>query len=52
MQTKAKTARGKRILISKEPKLVEPAKQALFIKGTKTSEDINFVLKDLVSHFT
>ncbi|XP_012255041.2 ribosome production factor 2 homolog [Athalia rosae] len=44
---KPKTRRGKRALLSREPQLVEDAKQTLFIKGSRTSEILNKCAKDL-----
>jgi len=45
---KAKTARGHRVMEDREPKVVENTKQAMFIKGTKTSEVVNSAMADLV----
>jgi len=44
---RAKTARGKRFLKNREPKLVENPRTALIIRGQKTSGLINTVLTDL-----
>jgi hypothetical protein len=46
---KPKNARSKRALEAREPKEVEDARTCLFIKGTKTGEVLNGVLKDLAS---
>lgn len=48
--SKAKTARGHRVMEEREPKVVENTKQAMFVKGTKTSEVVNSAMADLVSH--
>jgi ribosome production factor 2 len=45
---KPKTARGKRVLEDREPKAFENEKTAMFIKGNKSSQTIQDVLKDLV----
>lgn len=42
-----KTARGRRILKKKEAQIEEPAKQTIFLKGQKTSEEISSLLRDL-----
>ena len=39
-----------RILKAREPKIVEDAKNALLLKGTKCPEAVQTVLRDLVSH--
>ncbi|RZF42489.1 hypothetical protein LSTR_LSTR004408 [Laodelphax striatellus] len=44
---KPTTRRGKRILMNKQPKLIENVKQTLFIKGKNTSEIARNCLKDL-----
>ncbi|KAL0248147.1 hypothetical protein GEMRC1_003383 [Eukaryota sp. GEM-RC1] len=44
---RATTRRGKKFLESKEPKIIEDAKRALFLKGHSTSQVINDVLSDL-----
>lgn len=46
---KPKSARSKRALEAREPKLVEDAKTAIFVRGTKTGERLNNVMKELVS---
>jgi len=46
---KAKTARGARFLENREPKVVENTKQAMFIKGTTTSQVVSDAMADLVS---
>lgn len=43
---KPKTRKGKKALLSREPKIVEDAKQTLFIKGSRTSEVLNSCAKD------
>lgn len=45
---KPTTRRGKRILVNKQPKLIENVKQTLFIKGKNSSEVARECLKDLV----
>lgn len=44
---KPKTKRGKRYLESREPKVVENTKQALFVKGGRTNEIVTTALKEL-----
>lgn len=44
---KPTTRRGKRVLLNREPKVVENVKQSLFIKGKNTSEVARECLKDL-----
>ncbi|CAE7949747.1 Rpf2 [Symbiodinium sp. KB8] len=44
---KAKTHRGKKILREREPKVLEDAKTALVIRGTKTSNDMTNFLREL-----
>jgi ribosome production factor 2 len=44
---KAKTHKGRKILEAKMPKLVENPKSSVFLKGNKTSEVVNKVLKEL-----
>ncbi|KAI8915763.1 Brix domain-containing protein [Gorgonomyces haynaldii] len=46
-QVKPKTAAGKRALEKKEPKPLEGAKPAVFLKGTTTSQIVSDLLKDL-----
>lgn len=46
--SKPKTQRGKRFLKSRESKVHENAKQAMLIRGGKTSERITKVLKDIL----
>eukprot|EP00931_Biecheleriopsis_adriatica_P010556 TRINITY_DN111633_c0_g1_i1.p1 TRINITY_DN111633_c0_g1~~TRINITY_DN111633_c0_g1_i1.p1 ORF type:complete len:320 (+),score=86.59 TRINITY_DN111633_c0_g1_i1:120-1079(+) len=43
----AKTRRGKKILRLREPQIVEESKTALIIRGSKTSNDMTFFLRDL-----
>jgi ribosome production factor 2 len=45
---KPTTHRAKRALQAREPKLVENTKNALFIKGRKTSGIVTNCMKDLV----
>eukprot|EP00158_Paraphelidium_tribonemae_P000895 Partr_v1_DN23633_c0_g1_i1_m19096 putative ribosome production factor 2 homolog len=44
---KPKTARGKRVLKNRAPKVQENTKTALFFKSSKTSQVVNDALKDL-----
>ncbi|XP_046849133.1 ribosome production factor 2 homolog [Xenia sp. Carnegie-2017] len=44
---RAKTQKGRRFLIAREPKVVENAKTTMFIRGGKTSEIVTQALKDL-----
>ncbi|XP_015510666.1 ribosome production factor 2 homolog [Neodiprion pinetum] len=44
---KPKTRKGKKALLSREPKIIEDAKQTLFIKGSRSSETLNSCVKDL-----
>ncbi|RKP04900.1 Brix-domain-containing protein, partial [Thamnocephalis sphaerospora] len=44
---KPKNARSKRALVKREPKVVENAKTALFIRTVKTSQIVNEALSDL-----
>ncbi|KAI9024050.1 ribosome production factor 2 [Hyaloraphidium curvatum] len=46
---KPKNARSKRALEKREPKLVENAKNALFVRGTTTNGVVNEALRDLCS---
>lgn len=49
---KPTTRKGKKILEAREPKEIEGPRQTLFMKGTKTSESVQGVLKDFVNnHF-
>jgi len=41
--------RVKRILEKRAPKVVENVKTALFLKGEKSSETLNTLMRDLVS---
>lgn len=45
--SKPTTRKGKKVLLSREPKVVEDAKRTLFFQGRKASEKIKNVLKDL-----
>lgn len=45
---KPRNARSKRALEKREPKEVESAKTAIFVRGTHTGERLNHVMKDLV----
>lgn len=44
---KPTTHKGKKILLKKEPQIIEGPKRALFCKGRKTSDKIRRVLKDM-----
>ncbi|CAF4851637.1 unnamed protein product [Pieris macdunnoughi] len=44
---KPTTRRGKKVLLSKEPKFIEGPKQCIFIQGRKPSERARKVLKDI-----
>uniref|UniRef100_A0A914D153 Ribosome production factor 2 homolog n=1 Tax=Acrobeloides nanus TaxID=290746 RepID=A0A914D153_9BILA len=44
---KAKTRRGKKFLENRAPKIIENDKQAIIVKGGKTSETVTNVLKEL-----
>ncbi|KAH9921011.1 Brix domain-containing protein [Fomitopsis serialis] len=44
---KPKNARSKRALQAREPKEVEDARTAIFVKGTHTGEKVNAVMKEL-----
>ncbi|CAJ1327185.1 unnamed protein product [Effrenium voratum] len=44
---KPKTRRGKKILKDREPKVTEDAKTAMIIRGTKTSNDMSILLREL-----
>ncbi|KAF5384656.1 hypothetical protein D9757_007486 [Collybiopsis confluens] len=46
---KPKNARSKRALDAREPKEIEDGRIAIFVKGTKTSELLNGVMKDLMA---
>jgi ribosome production factor 2 len=43
----AKTHRGRKILENRQPLLIENPKTSIFVKGNKSSDVINKVLKDL-----
>lgn len=45
------TRKGKKILEARAPKAIEGPRQTLFIKGTKTSQNVQNALKNLVSHW-
>ena len=45
---KPKNARSKRALQAREPKEVEDARTAIFVKGTHAGEKVNAVMKELV----
>lgn len=47
-KVRAKTARGKRFLESREPKVFEDVKKAIFLRSSKTSQVSSQVLADLV----
>lgn len=44
---KPKTRKGKKILQSRLPQIIEDAKTALVIRGTRSSNDVNTFLRDL-----
>jgi len=46
---KPKNARSKRALEAREPKEVEGAKTAIFVRGTHTGETLNAVMKELMA---
>lgn len=48
MKPKSKNPRANRALKEREPKTIEDAKSALFIKGHKTSQVVMDVMNDLV----
>ncbi|KAL6258159.1 hypothetical protein P5V15_010114 [Pogonomyrmex californicus] len=41
------THKGKKAILKKEPKLIEDLKEALFLKGTRTSQIVIDIMKDL-----
>lgn len=45
--SKPTTRKGKQVLLSREPKVIEDAKRTLFFQGRRSSEKIRNVLKDL-----
>eukprot|EP00050_Salpingoeca_kvevrii_P000566 m.151207 g.151207 ORF g.151207 m.151207 type:complete len:60 (-) comp10152_c0_seq3:200-379(-) len=45
---KATTRKGKRVLESRQPQVVESAKKFLIMRGEKCSEPVRDFLKDLV----
>lgn len=44
---KAKTAKGKRFLKNREPKVIENPKGVLFLRGNKSTNDVTSLLNDL-----
>ncbi|XP_055388203.1 ribosome production factor 2 homolog [Condylostylus longicornis] len=44
---KPKTRKGKKVLVSREPQVLEPAKNVLFLEGRKCSGAIKTLLKDM-----
>ncbi|CAG9768912.1 unnamed protein product [Ceutorhynchus assimilis] len=44
---KPTTHKGKKVLLKKEPQIIEGTKRAIFFKGRKTSEKVRNLLKDL-----
>ncbi|KAG8239172.1 hypothetical protein J437_LFUL017991 [Ladona fulva] len=46
---KPTTRRGKKVLLKREPKLIENTKHTIFLKGRKTSELLSHFLKDVYS---
>ncbi|KAJ8984881.1 hypothetical protein NQ317_002721 [Molorchus minor] len=44
---KPTTRKGKKVLLRKEPQVIEGPKRALFFQGRKTSEKVRGVLSDL-----
>ena len=49
---KPATKRGKRFLEKRAPKIDEGPKQTIFVRGNKTSDCVNNILKDLVHNFS
>ena len=47
IRKKAKTHKGKKFLEEREPKLDENLKSAIFVKGKKSSQVINNLLREL-----
>ena len=45
------THKGKKAILKKEPKLIEDAKEALCLKGNRTSQIVTDIMKDLVSKY-
>jgi hypothetical protein len=48
---KPKTQKGKRFLESRDAKITENTKSAMFIKGGNTSMKVSLILKELVSFY-
>ncbi|KAI0665407.1 Brix-domain-containing protein [Trametes maxima] len=46
---KPKNARSKRVMQAREPKEVEDARTAIFVKGTHTGEKVNGAMKELMA---
>ncbi|XP_017784187.1 PREDICTED: ribosome production factor 2 homolog [Nicrophorus vespilloides] len=44
---KAKTRKGKKVLVTREPQLIEGVKRPLFLQGRKCSEKVRNVMKDI-----
>ncbi|KAF7282136.1 hypothetical protein GWI33_003105 [Rhynchophorus ferrugineus] len=44
---KPTTRKGKKILLKKEPQVIEGPKKAIFLKGRKTSDKVRYVLNDM-----
>ncbi|KAI9503133.1 rRNA-binding ribosome biosynthesis protein rpf2 [Coemansia spiralis] len=49
LQPKPKNARSKRVMVNRDPKVVENSKTAIFVRGSTTSQVILNVLADLYS---
>ncbi|XP_014237274.1 ribosome production factor 2 homolog [Trichogramma pretiosum] len=45
--TKPKTHKGKKVLLDREPKVIENTKQIFFVKGAKTTPELQECLKDI-----
>uniref|UniRef100_A0A0K0ECA4 Ribosome production factor 2 homolog n=1 Tax=Strongyloides stercoralis TaxID=6248 RepID=A0A0K0ECA4_STRER len=45
---KPKTRKGKQVLLNRAPKTIENDKNCLFVKGGKTSETVNNVMKEIM----
>lgn len=45
--SKPKTRRGRKILLDREPKTIEDAKNAIFVEGRKCSADVKGAMKDI-----
>ena len=45
--TKAKTHKGRKVIESRAPKITENPKRSLIIKGRKSSETLNVLMREL-----